>query len=171
MKLIHFIVGLTIFLCAPLSASESPAIPKLPPYSTRYDPARDPFEDGHAALRLAKASNRRVLIELGGDWCSWCRRMDTFLERNPDVRARLHRTFVMLKVNVSDANGNEKFLQAFPKPLGYPHMYVADAEGKLLLSKDTADFQQNGRYSRRRFLEFFEQWTRPDTDDQRMNKP
>ena len=131
---------------------------QLPAYSQVYDPARDPFADGHAAIQLAKATNRRVLIELGGDWCSWCHIMDRFFDNNPDVKTKLHQTFVMLKVNVSDLNDNAEFLKAFPKPLGYPHMYVADNDGKLLQSKDTADFLVNGKYSRERFMAFFSRW-------------
>ena len=131
----------------------------LPPYSTRYDPQRDPYADGHAAIALAQKTGRRILIELGGDWCRWCHVMDDFFARNPDVLARLHQTFVILKINVSDANDNAKFLASFPRPLGYPHMYIAEPDGKLVKSKDTAEFLENGRYSRQRFMAFFKKWT------------
>jgi thiol:disulfide interchange protein len=171
MKLINPVIGLMFFLCPPVLAVAQELAQDLPPFSTAYDPARDPFADGHAALRLARTSNRRVLIELGGDWCSWCHRLDDFLKRNPDIRTRLHQTFVMLKVNVSDANDNAEFLNAFPKPLGYPHMYVADTDGKLLLSKDTAELQQQGKYSRQRFLEFFEKWALPAREAHAGNTP
>ena len=130
----------------------------LPAYSIRYDPARDAFQDGRDAIRLAKATGRHVLIEVGGDWCSWCHALDRFLDNNSDIKARLHETFVLLKVNVNDANDNADFLKAFPRAPGYPHMYVADADGSILLSKDTADFLADGQYSRQRFTEFLEQW-------------
>lgn len=132
---------------------------QLPAFSINYDPERDAFKDGRAAIELAKSTQRHVLIEVGGDWCKWCHVLDRFLEQNPDIRTRLHETFVILKVNVSDANDNAAFLAAFPRPLGYPHMYVADKNGSILLSKDTADFLSQGQYSRQRFHEFFEQWT------------
>lgn len=130
----------------------------LPEYSIRYDPQRDPFQDGRDAIKLADATHRRVLIEVGGDWCSWCHVLDRFLEQNPDIKQKMHQTFVMLKVNVSDSNDNNQFLAAFPRPLGYPHMYIAEKNGNILLSKDTADFLSNGKYSRQRFLDFFSQW-------------
>ncbi|TNF33692.1 MAG: thioredoxin family protein, partial [Gammaproteobacteria bacterium] len=131
----------------------------LPAYSLRYDPARDAFEDGRDAIRLAKTTGRHVLIELGGDWCKWCHVMDRFFNDNPDLKSRLHDTFVVLRINVSDANDNAEFLAAFPRPLGYPHMYVADANGNILLSKDTAEFLFEGQYSPQRFNEFFNQWS------------
>lgn len=163
MKLFPLLSSLIFILSGPALAGTPAAWQDLPAYSTGYDPQRDPFADGHAALRLAQQSNRRVLIEVGGDWCKWCHVMDAFFDQNPDIRARLHETFVMLRINVSDANDNARFLQAFPKPLGYPHMYVAENDGSLLLSKDTADFLSNGAYSRERFLEFFDRWETPDT--------
>lgn len=130
----------------------------LPEYSIHYDPQRDPYQDGRDAIKLADATNRRVLIEVGGDWCKWCHVLDRFLEQNADIKQKMHQTFVMLKVNVSDANENNQFLAAFPKPLGYPHMYIAENNGNILLSKDTADFLSNGKYSRQQFLDFFSQW-------------
>ena len=159
---LFIITSLLAFICTNMafasSQTSTQAKTSLPAYSVIYDPARDPFADGHAAIKLAKQTNRRVLIELGGDWCKWCHVMDRFFEDNPDIKARLHETFVMLKINVSDANGNEKFLASFPKPLGYPHMYIAEKNGNLLKSKDTADFLVNGHYSREAFLAFFDRW-------------
>ncbi|NNF96568.1 MAG: thioredoxin family protein, partial [Halobacteria archaeon] len=95
----------------------------LPTSSQIYDPARDPFADGRAALKLARETNRRVLIEVGGDWCSWCHILNKFLAENQQIREQLHRNFVILKVNVSEANDNAAFMAGFPKPLGYPHIY------------------------------------------------
>lgn len=149
---------LILFIFATPSHAALQSANELPEYSTQYDPARDPFEDGRNAIKLASETNRRVLIELGGDWCKWCHVLDRFLDSNPDIKQRLHDTFVMLKVNVSDANGNDEFLKAFPKPLGYPHMYVTEKNGKVLWSKDTAEFLVKGSYSRERFTEFFNQW-------------
>lgn len=148
---------ISLFLSPALQAQTD--LGSLPEYSIHYDPQRDPYQDGRAAIKLADATNRRVLIEVGGDWCTWCHVLDRFLEQNPDIKQKLHQTFVMLKVNVSDANDNNQFLAAFPKPLGYPHMYIAEKNGNILLSKDTADFLSNGKYSRQQFLDFFSQWT------------
>lgn len=131
---------------------------ELPQYSLRYDPQRDAMQDGYAAIKLAKATHRRILIEVGGDWCKWCHVLDRFLNEHSDVKTQLHKTFVLLKVNVSEENDNQNFLKVFPAPLGYPHMYVMESNGKLLLSKDTGEFLVNGKYSKKRFKEFFEKF-------------
>ena len=123
---------LAIFtLLLPFSLFASPLIDSLPTYSTHYDVKQDAFKDGASAVALATSSNRRILIELGGDWCKWCSKMDTFFDNNPDIKKKLHETFVMLKINVSNENNNAEFLKAFPRPLGYPHMYVSEYNGSV----------------------------------------
>ena len=67
-------------------------------------------------------------------------------------------TFVLLKVNVSEENNNKEFLKVFPPAYGYPHMYVTDHKGRILESKDTADFLDNKRYSIEKLYAFINQW-------------
>jgi len=131
---------------------------KLPEYSKVYDDERNPFNDANAALALAKKTNRNVLIEIGGNWCTWCHKMDAFLLKNPDVYKTLHSKYVLLKINVSDTNENDDFMKALPPVLGYPHMYVSTASGKMLLSKDTAELQDSNGYSTEYWLDFLQQW-------------
>ena len=131
---------------------------ELPEYSKVYDDQRNPFNDANAALALAKQTNRNVLIEIGGNWCTWCHKMDAFLIKNPNVYKKLHSKYVLLKINVSDTNENDDFMKALPPVLGYPHMYVSTASGKMLLSKDTAELQDDSGYSTEYWLDFLQQW-------------
>ncbi|WP_371374836.1 thioredoxin family protein [Thalassotalea aquiviva] len=131
---------------------------QLPLYSKIYDEKRDPFKDAAAAIQLASQTNRNVLIEIGGNWCVWCQKIDAFLTANPDIYQALHQNFVRLKVNVSDANDNQAFMSGLPPVLGYPHMYVSTGQGKVILSKDTAEFLHDGKYSRAQWLDFINQW-------------
>lgn len=131
----------------------------LPKYSKVYDDKSDPFSDASAALALAKATNRQVLIEIGGNWCSWCHKMDAFLVKNNDVYQALHSQYVLLKVSVSDSNENQTFMDSLPPVLGYPHMYVSTAGGKMILSKDTAELLSGDNYSRDNWLTFLTKWS------------
>jgi len=130
----------------------------LPIYSQVFSEQRDPFKDAIAAITLAKETNRNVLIEIGGSWCTWCHKMDAFLAKNPEVYHQLHSQFVLLKISVSDANENQAFMKSLPPALGYPHMYVSTSAGKMILSKDTAELQENGKYSIKRWLTFIKDW-------------
>ncbi|MEW6989853.1 thioredoxin family protein [Colwelliaceae bacterium 6441] len=151
---------IALFLCQSLFLSSVIAKTKndLPLYSTAYDDKRDPFKDAAAAIALAKATDRNVLLEIGGNWCAWCHKMDSFLARNPDIYQKLHAEYVLLKINVSDSNENEAFMKSLPPALGYPHMYISTATGKMILSKDTAELLSGDDYSRKAWITFLEQW-------------
>ena len=117
-----------------------------------------PFQDANAAIKLAKETQRNVLIEIGGNWCTWCKKMDAFLGKNPEVYKKLHDEFVLLKVSVSDSNENEAFMKSLPPVLGYPHMYVSTSSGKMILSKDTAELLNGEEYSKSQWLTFLNKW-------------
>jgi len=149
------IIALSSFLSVNVIATEAL---NLPVYSKIYDDKADPFQDATAAIKLAQATNRNVLLEIGGNWCTWCHKMDAFLEKNPDIYQKLHNEYVLLKINVSDSNENEAFMKSLPPTLGYPHMYVSTATGKMILSKDTAELLSGSHYSRDAWISFLEQW-------------
>ena len=143
-----------------VSAQESvlESVSKLPLYSKVYDDKRDPFKDAQAAIKLAQETDRNVLIEIGGTWCTWCHKMDAFLEKNPKVYQQLHSKYVLLKISVSDSNENEAFMKSLPPVQGYPHMYVSTNSGTMLLSKDTAELLDNLEYSVEYWSTFLDKW-------------
>ncbi|WP_235663375.1 thioredoxin family protein, partial [Aeromonas caviae] len=99
-----------------------------------------------AATAKASAEGKKVLLLVGGEWCSWCQEMNRFLDREPDLAGQLNRTFVVVKVNVSEQNKNESFLKDYPEYLGVPHFYVLDAKGRLLESFNTGLLEKGKSY-------------------------
>ena len=63
----QFFVFFLFLLPAVFNAQASQLPGELPVYSLVYDASRNPNADGRAALKLAKETNRKVLIEVGGD--------------------------------------------------------------------------------------------------------
>lgn len=176
-RVLGLIVSSVIFCMTIVQAALVQAAPnstqlvhELPEYSKVYDDQRDPFKDANAALTLAQATDRQVLIEIGGNWCTWCHKMDEFLVKTPQVYQALHNNYVLLKVNVSDSNENEAFMKALPPVLGYPHMYVSTATGKMLLSKDTAELQDENGHSKDYWLAFLSQWQSKALTEQPINQ-
>jgi len=162
MKFQRFIIVFLVsfFISKQASAQQTivKSVNELPRYSQVYSELRDPFKDAQAAIALAAKSNRNVLIEIGGNWCTWCHKMDAFLAKNPQVYQTLHDNYVLLKINVSDSNGNEAFMQSLPPVQGYPHMYVSTSTGQILLSKDTAELLDNLEYSVDYWQAFLAKW-------------
>ncbi|MFO1312198.1 MAG: thioredoxin family protein [Burkholderiales bacterium] len=124
----------------------------------KFDPARDPAKDVAEAAAQAKAQGKRVLVDVGGEWCAWCHIMDDFIAANPDVRSLIDAGYVMVKVNWSRENKNEAFLDRLPKIKGYPHLFVLDGEGKLVHSQDTDVLEQGKSYDKAKYLDFLKRY-------------
>jgi len=164
--LLHSIIGLALYINLQATAYAVAEPESLPIYSRIYDPKRDPIHDGIQALKIALENNRKVLIEVGGNWCAWCHKLDKFIHSHPQLKKDFFNTFVLLKVNVSEENDNKEFLKVFPPVYGYPHMYVTDHQGRILESQDTADFLENKRYSVKKFYAFINKWKPQQTSQQ-----
>jgi thioredoxin-related protein len=127
-----------------------------------YDPARDAEQDIRAAVAEAARTGKRVLVEVGGEWCIWCHHMDDFFENNPDLLTFREKNFIMVKVNFSDENKNEAVLSHYPVVNGYPHIFVLDGSGKLLHSQDTGKLEEGKSYNLTKFMDFLKEWAPPE---------
>jgi len=98
----------------------------------KFDPQRDAAKDVIAAQDSAKATGRRVLVDVGGEWCTWCRMLDRLVASQPQISALIDRRYVWVKVNYSPENKNTAVLSKWPKIRGYPYFLVLDGAGRLL---------------------------------------
>jgi thioredoxin-related protein len=126
---------------------------------TKFDPNRDAAEDIAAAVKEAGRSGKNVILDVGGEWCIWCRRLDQFFEQNRDISDYMLKNYVVVKVNWSKENKNEAVLSSYPKIPGYPHLFVLDARGNLLHSQDTGLLESGDHHDRDKIMEFLRQWT------------
>jgi thioredoxin-related protein len=129
----------------------------------KYDPARDAKKDIQDAVRQAKISHRRILLDVGGEWCIWCHRLDSLFLQNKGLAEYLDKHYVVVKINVSKENKNEEFLSAYPKVPGYPHLFVLDQNGKLLHSQDTGELEYPESYpvkghDKKKVFAFLKKW-------------
>ena len=126
----------------------------------KFDPQRDAPKDVRTATTLAKAQGKRVIVDVGGEWCKWCHFLDKFIDATPEVKTALDKNFVWVKVNWSPDNKNVALLSQWPKIKGYPHLFVLDAEGKLLHSQNTGDLEaEEGKdtYDKTKVMAFINQ--------------
>jgi thioredoxin-related protein len=123
-----------------------------------FDPARNPEIDLREAIAEAENTNRRIILDVGGDWCIWCHRLDDFIEKNNDIKKFLNKNFIVLKVNFDKENKNEKFLSRYPEIPGYPHFFVLEKNGELLHSQNTGELEENKGYSKDKMMAFLKKW-------------
>lgn len=126
----------------------------------KYDPKRDPEKDIQDAIAEAGRTGKRILLEVGGEWCSWCHIMDRYFEENPKLLEFREKSFVMVKINFSRENENKKLLLRYPAIPGYPHIFVLDTNGKLLHSQDTSKLESGKSYDLEKFFSFLKKWAR-----------
>jgi thiol:disulfide interchange protein len=129
-----------------------------------YDPARNASQDIKEAVAEAQRTKRRVLVEVGGEWCIWCHHMDDFFTNNPDMQALRDKSFVIVKVNFSEENKNEEALSQYPKVAGYPHIFVLDNAGNLVHSQDTGQLEEGKGYNLEKFKAFLTDWATASSD-------
>jgi thiol:disulfide interchange protein len=128
------------------------------PQAGRFDPQRDAVADVEAAVTRARAEGKSVLVDVGGEWCAWCHILDRFIEARPEVQRTLEDHYVVVKVNWSPQNRNEKLLARWPKPSGYPHLYVLDGQGRLLVSQATGELEAGRDYDEQKMLAFLRRY-------------
>jgi len=124
----------------------------------KFDPQRDPYKDLQSTITEASKLNKRIILDVGGDWCIWCKRIDAYIEENEEIKNLLDKNYIVMKVNYSKENNNEKFLSQYPKVAGYPHFFVLDKDGKFLHSQNTGDLEKDKSYSKEKFLAFLNKW-------------
>ena len=169
---LSLLLGFTL-ACAALTPPATETVPSTPIAQTQstqvqsqnaalvdvYDPARDPSADLQQAIDLAQRENKRIMLEVGGAWCVWCKYIDDFFATHADILQYRDAHYVFMKVNFNEENMNEEFLSQFPEPAGYPHIYVLDSNGKLIHSQNTAELEDGGSsYVPEVFMAFLQKW-------------
>ncbi|MBN2572315.1 MAG: thioredoxin family protein [Ignavibacteriales bacterium] len=125
---------------------------------TKFDPNRDAAKDLEDAIKEATDFDKRIILDVGGEWCPWCHKLDAFIEGNKDIKEFIAEHYVMLKINYSKENKNDSLLSAYPEIPGYPHYFVLDSDGNFLHSQGTAELEFESSYSLEKIMEFFEKW-------------
>jgi thiol-disulfide isomerase/thioredoxin len=152
----------------PVASGNTPAaadVAAVVALNAQFDPARDPVADLATAKVEAQRGGKRIVLDVGGEWCSWCHLLDAFVEGDAEIRSFRDANYVWMKVNYSEDNENAAFLSQYPQIKGYPHLFVLDAQGKLLHSQFTgeleADKGQPKGYNREKFVAFMKDWAPP----------
>lgn len=58
------------------------------------------FDEG---IALAQRENKKVLVDVYTDWCSWCKKMDSEVYTDPAVTRILGQSFVAVKLNAESS--------------------------------------------------------------------
>lgn len=128
------------------------------PERVKFDPKRDAAKDISSAITLAKKENKRIMLDVGGEWCGWCHKLDKLFMTDAEVGKELKKGYIVVKVNFSPENENKEVLRKYPKIVGYPHLFVLDKAGKLIHSQDTGLLETGDHHDPAKVMTFLKKW-------------
>ena len=123
------------------AATGQAATGQAAPEGQVYDATRDAPADVNAALALARADGRRVLIDFGANWCPDCLVLDR-LYRNPQVAAVLQQRYHVVTVDIGHGERNRDLSQRYGDVTanGIPALVVLDAHGNVVTTTKDGSF-------------------------------
>jgi len=124
----------------------------------QFDYNRDARADINKAVQYTIKSGDHILLDVGGDWCIWCHRLDSVLYQTGPISDFLEKNYVVIKINYSKENKNQAVLDSLPKIPGYPHLFVLDEKGKLLHSQGSEELEEGKGHSAEKVLKFLQDW-------------
>jgi thioredoxin-related protein len=159
MKKINFII-LVIALCLSInvfSQTEKVAV---------YNLQRDANKQIDSAVSIAAKEKKHVLLQIGGNWCSWCMMLHKFYSAEPQIDSILKADYVVEYINYSKENKNLDVMKRldFPQRFGFPVLVILDSNGKRLHTQNSSYLEEGKGYSKDKVLEFLKSWSREAID-------
>jgi thiol:disulfide interchange protein len=107
-----------------------------------YDPARNPAADLKAALALAAADRKEILIDFGAGWCPDCQVLDKLFQAQ-STRSLLERDYHVVAVDVGQFNLNLGFAAKYVnlETSGIPALVVLAPGGRILFATNDGSFE------------------------------
>jgi thioredoxin-related protein len=126
-----------------------------------YNPALDGMKQIGEAVTQANQSGKNVLIQYGGNWCSWCIRFDAFCKADPKIMEIIKENYVPVKMNYDPSNRNDEANEFMGNPsrFGFPVFIIIDGRGKVIHIQNSALLEEGQGYNRDKVVGFFNNWT------------
>jgi len=137
----------------------------LSAYSQReklYDVNVDGLQQFKEAQIKAKKKNKQIMIQIGGNWCSWCYKFHDFYTKDAQLDSMINADYIVIRVNYDKSMKNEQlFAQlGYPQRFGFPVIVITDAKGNRLHTQNSLYLEDGkGTYDREKFLAFLKNWT------------
>ncbi|MEO6584322.1 MAG: thioredoxin family protein [Ferruginibacter sp.] len=126
-----------------------------------YNPAEDAEKEIAKAIKTAKAEKKHVLIQAGGNWCSWCIEFARFSKADAQIDSVIKASYVLYHLNWSKENENKKLLAKYqyPQRFGFPVFIVLNAKGERIHTQNSSYLEDGKKsYNNVRVQEFLEMW-------------
>jgi len=127
-----------------------------------YNPDADAKADIAAAVEQAKAENKHVLLQIGGNWCPWCVKLHNFIATDSQIDSLLRADYVTVLVNVDKDKDKRNYdvLASLgnPQRFGFPVLVVLNQEGERIHTQDSWYLEQDKSYDKEKLMQFYRMW-------------
>lgn len=127
-----------------------------------YNPEANAREDIAKAVQQAKAENKHVLLQIGGNWCPWCVKLHGLEATDPVIDSLMKADYIRVMINIPREKDKRDYeLLATlenPQRFGFPVLVVLNQEGKRIHTQDSWYLEQDKDYDRAKVEQFFRMW-------------
>jgi uncharacterized protein YyaL (SSP411 family) len=125
-----------------------------------YNPEADAKADIAAAIKQAKAENKHVLLQIGGNWCPWCIKLDGLMAEDHQVDSLLKADYIRVMINYSKENKNEEVMHILGNPnrFGFPVLVVLNENGSRIHTQDSWYLEKDKAYDVEKLTHFLKMW-------------
>ena len=138
-----------------------------------YDPYADARKDIEAAIKKAASENKFVLMQAGGNWCSWCLEFARFCKADTKIDSVINNSFVWYHLNYSKENENKELFAkyGYPQRFGFPAFIILNERGERIHTQNS-EYLEDGKksYDRKKVQAFLEMWSPKALDPKSYDK-
>lgn len=146
-----FFLFLVIGLALSASANDSTRL---------YNPRANAEKDVMVLLQKAKKENKRLLLQIGGNWCLMCYRLNAFIQTDSTLKGLVADNYISYHLNYSPENKNSAYLAKLgnPQRYGFPVLVVLEVDGKPLHTQNMSLMLKGNGYDYNKLKAFLQYW-------------
>ncbi len=124
-----------------------------------YPAAADAAKEIEAALVLAAADHKRVLLVFGGNWCYDCHVLDRGLHEG-EAGKIMRASYLLVHVDIGNGEKNLNLLKKYEIPIekGVPAVAVLSSDEALLYSSGDGEFEAARNMKKKNLVAFLNRW-------------
>jgi thioredoxin-related protein len=135
-----------------------------------YIPTADASKDIDSVVVKASREGKYVLLQGGGNWCSWCIEFARFCKADPQIDSVIKSSFVWYHLNFSKENQNKPIFAkyGYAQRFGFPVLIILNDKGERIHTQ-SSEYLEDGKksYDKHKVQEFLEMWS-PHALDPKM---
>jgi len=161
-KIAYGILCLSLFTVNGVMVAQTKPVMEQKGKVRPYHPEEDAQKKIDALVHKAAKENKNVILQAGGNWCSWCLLFNEFKDNTAEVKKVIDKGFLYYHLNYSPENKNEAVFKRYAPEghkLGYPFFIVLNSKGKVLKIQESGSLEQGKGYNKEKVLQFLKSVT------------